>query len=223
MKYVIVANGPFLAAPLMQAVTRHACVIALDGAANQLARLHLIPDLILGDFDSFQEEEVLTPILKIQLLDQDLTDFQKAIHFAMYDAPSHGFKLATEIHIVCATGGRFDHDQANIRTLKAAYNPACPMYLHNESQTLTFARNETIHIQGKHHDHCGIFGMPEAIMIVKNGGLEYGSTTPYPLTLTQFSTSNRLIGDVGAIVEIQGEALIAHPSFFYRQNSFERI
>lgn len=203
MKYLIVANGPFLPKSIIAEAAQDACIIALDGAANKLMRLDIRPDIILGDFDSFQEEESLSSVKKIKLLDQNFTDLQKALKFAMRDA--------TLIHVVCALGGRMDHEQANIRSLHSEYSANCPIYLHNEVQTLEFVRDNTIHIKGMHHDYCGLFGMPEAIMMVKNAGLEYGSDAPYHLSLTQFSSSNRLVGDAGAIVEIQGEALIAHP------------
>ncbi|MES2204339.1 MAG: thiamine diphosphokinase [Pseudomonadota bacterium] len=203
MKYLIVANGPFLTKALIVKAAQGACIIALDGAANKLARLGIMPDIILGDFDSFQEETCFAAVEKIILPDQNFTDFQKALKFAKQNA--------TSIHVVCALGGRLDHDQANIRSLKSEYSLNCPIYLHNDFQTMTYACNETVHIRGQHHDYCGLFGMPEAVMIVKNQGLEYGGDTPFSLTLTQSSSSNRLLGDEGAILEIQGNALIVHP------------
>lgn len=205
MKFLIVANGPFLSAAFIHAAANNARIIALDGAANKLIQLNINPDFIIGDFDSFQEEERLASVEKIKLLDQSFTDFQKALKFIKKDA--------TRIDVICATGGRMDHEQANIRALIDEYSEYCPIYLHNEVQTLEFVRNKIVHIRGKHHDYCGFFGMPEATMIVKNGGLEYGDDAPYPLTLTQCSSSNRLIGHQGAIVEITGDALVAHPSF----------
>lgn len=179
-------------------------IIALDGAANKLARLGIMPDIILGDFDSFQEEACFEKVEKIILLDQNFTDLQKALKFSKQNA--------TSIHVVCALGGRLDHQQANIQSLQGDYSEYCPIYLHNEVQTLEFVRDKTVHIRGQHHDYCGLFGMPEAMMIVKNDGLEYGSDTPYHLNQKQFSSSNRLVGDAGAIIEIKGEALVAHPS-----------
>lgn len=208
MKYLIVANGPFLSSVFIRAAAKNARIIALDGAANKLIQLNIKPNLIVGDFDSFQEEERLASVEKIKLVDQNFTDFQKALKFIK--------KEATRIDVVCATGGRMDHEQANIRALIDEYSPECPIYLHNEVQTLEFVRNKTVYIQGKHHEYCGFFGMPEAIMTVKNGGLEYGSDAPYHLTLTQCSSSNRLVGGDGAIVEIQGDALVACPSLINR-------
>lgn len=212
MKYLIVANGPFLSKSIIAEAAQEAHIIALDGAANMLVRLGIIPNIILGDFDSFQEEEVFKDIEKITLPDQDFTDFQKALHYAKQNA--------TSIHVVCATGGRMDHEQAALKALQGEHSSHCPIYLHNECQTITFASNQTIKIMGKNHDHCGIFGMPVASMSVKNGGLEYVDQKPYHLLLSQCSSSNRLIGDEGAIVEIMGHALIVNPPMLLAQRAF---
>lgn len=203
MKYLIVANGPFIKTELIVAASKNAKIIALDGAANKLIALNIVPEVIVGDFDSFQEDECLSNVDKIKLPDQNFTDFQKALKFIK--------KEATQIDVVCAIGGRMDHEQANIRAIANEYSEQCPIYLHNEIQTLEFVKDKMIHIKGKKSDYCGLFGMPEAWMTVQNGGLEYGSAESYHLTLTEFSSSNRLVSDEGAIIKIQGSALVAHP------------
>ena len=45
-RFVIIANGDFLPQPLLQKAIINKKVIALDGAANRLATLAIIPDLI---------------------------------------------------------------------------------------------------------------------------------------------------------------------------------
>lgn len=206
MKYLIVGNGPFLSFELINHAAKNSHIIALDGAANKMAELNIIPHLILGDFDSFEEDMIFESILKIKLADQSLTDFQKALDFVK--------KEATRIDVVCAMGGRIDHEQANIRALLHSYSDQCPIYLHNEYQTLEFVRDKRIHIQGKEKEACGFFGMPEASMRVLNGGLAYGGEQAFHLNLTQFSACNYLLGHEGAIVDIRGSALVVHPSFF---------
>lgn len=247
-KYLIVANGPFLAASIIYEAAQGACIIALDGAANKLARLGIKPDVILGDFDSIHDEpdtariwgitqpcatssaEATSPcstpylgnygVTIVPAMDQNLTDFQKALQFAMRHADRYGFFLATSVHVVCATGGRIDHDQANLRTLQSEYATNCPIYLHNECQTMTFVSNKIITIHGKHHEHCGLFGMPIASMLVKNKGLEYAGEAPYDRLPLHYSSSNRLIGDEGAVIEITGDALIVNPPLFESQRLF---
>lgn len=246
MKYLIVGNGPFLAKSIIAEIARDACIIALDGAAKKLAQLGLKPNIILGDFDSIREDIETTRIWGItQSFDeieevglfsepyvgnfnttiipaknQNFTDFQKALKFSMLYATNYGLPLASSIHVVCATGGRMDHDQANFRALQSEYSKSCPIFLHNESQTMRFVSNETITIVGQHDDHCGLFGMPYAAMCVKNGGLEYGGPDFYELNPSQYSSSNLLKGSNGAIVEIRGDALIINPPQFESQRIY---
>ncbi len=249
MKYIIVANGPFLVKSIIAEAALGACIIALDGAANKLARLGFKPNIVLGDFDSITEDSETAKIWGItqsfdditeesgEVLfsqpyqgnygttivpakDQNFTDFQKSLKFAMKYASRYNFPLATSVHVVCAMGGRIDHDQANLKTLQSEHNEHCPIYLHNECQTMTFVSDRTIKIAGNHHDHCGLFGMPEASMSVKNGGLEYGGEEPYDLHPLQYSSSNRLMGTEGAIVEIKGNALIVNPPMLDSQRLY---
>lgn len=252
MKYLIVAHGAFLPKSIILEAAENACIIALDDAANQLVHLGIIPHIILGDFDFGKNAEKtmdfwgihqdIHGIEKMEIKDlflkpykghhdvtivpapnQNFTDLQKALFFSMHDADQYHFPLATSVHIVCAMSGRMDHEQAAIRTLQNAFTKNCPVYLHNEYQSAWMASNETIIIQGKHHDHCGLFGAPQATMLVKNSGLEYGSEEPYILSSQQYSSSNRIIGNNNAIVEITGTALIISPPMLETQRIFMQL
>lgn len=237
-KYLIVGNAPFLSKSIIIEAAEDSCIVALDGASNKLANLGIKPDIILGDFDSLDEktmrlwginQAISEPYMGkcgvsiVPAKNQNFTDFQKAIFFAMRQANKYGFLNATSIHAVCITGGRADHEQTNILALKQYHSPHCPIYLHNECQSIQFVSNQTVHIQGRHNDYCGLFGMPDAKMSVKNSGLAYGNETLYSLSFAQFSSSNRLTGDNGAIVEIQGEALIIHPPMLNAQRLFSEM
>lgn len=213
MKYLIVADGPFLPKSIVLEAMQRKTVIALDGAADQLARYNLYPNIILGDMDSIQEikkYEKHPEVLIVPAMDQNYTDLQKAIQFCEE-------KNAEEIHIICATGGRMDHDQANIRVLQTYYKPHCPLFLHTEYQSLFFVRDQqNIVIQGKDQDYCGFFGMPRATVIM-HYGLLYGGKEPYELFAGHDSVANKITGTRGALIDICGEALIVHPPIFESQ------
>ena len=58
MKYVIIANGPFLTEDIIaEAVKVSDRIVVLDGALGQLASLGIKPDIIIGDFDSIGYEQ----------------------------------------------------------------------------------------------------------------------------------------------------------------------
>lgn len=80
--------------------------IAADGGMQALTAAELEPDLLIGDFDSFDPGHGLS--CEIARIDsQDQTDFQKAI-----GRPE--LKEADEVVILGATGGRSDHFLNNL-------------------------------------------------------------------------------------------------------------
>lgn len=92
-------------------------LIAADYGIQAAQMLHLVPDIVLGDFDSVDKtclESVMSnreiEVLKFPL-EKDYTDS----HLAVAVALEHG---ATEICMLGATGTRLDHVQANIGLLK---------------------------------------------------------------------------------------------------------
>ena len=221
MKYLIVGNSPFFARSIIAEIAQEACILALDGAAEKLINLKIKPDIILGDFDSLKKHPSFYKKLGITLIsakDQNLTDFEKALKFAMYEAKNYNFVQATSIHVVCATGGRMDHELTNFRALQSQYNKYCAIFLHNEYQTLRFHSNEMVKLIGIQGDYCGFFGMPTAKMSVKHG-LAYGGDEFYELNIKQSSSANYLT-QKNAMVEIIGDVLIAHPPMFESQRIY---
>lgn len=246
-KYLIVANGPFLFKSIILEAALDAIIVALDGAADKLALLNIKPNIILGDLDSinqskekwgihkdFYESEYETNTLFslpcighdgvsiIWAKNQQFTDLQKALKFIIHHAAQNGFPPPSLIHIVCALSGRMDHEQTNIRALQDEYIENCPIYLHNEYQTMQYISDQTVTLKGKKGDYCGLFGMPAATMIVKNAGLKYGNNEPYALFPSQYSAANSLLKEEGAVVEIKGQALVIHPPMFEAQRKFSQ-
>ena len=58
MKYAIIANGPFLTEDIIaEAVKVSDRIVVLDGALGQLASLGINPHIIIGDFDSIDDQQ----------------------------------------------------------------------------------------------------------------------------------------------------------------------
>jgi len=91
--------------------------ICADGGANRLNKYNLknkqnlkyklVPDLIIGDMDSYTGFD--TKIIKID--DQDTTDFTKCVMHI-----ENNFEV-DEIHVIGGFGGRFDHECSNMQTI----------------------------------------------------------------------------------------------------------
>ncbi|MFN3413257.1 MAG: thiamine diphosphokinase [Thermoanaerobaculum sp.] len=113
MDAVIVANAPFRFWPEAFALARRApLLLAADGGANHLAQVGLRPHFVVGDLDSVRHEG-RTWVGEERVVprpDQNHTDLEKTLMFALEQGASHALILA-------ATGGRLDHALENLGLL----------------------------------------------------------------------------------------------------------
>ena len=84
-------------------------LIAADGGAYSVLEHDVVPDVIVGDLDSFSDEAPAGTEL-IHDPDQETNDLQKALHWAL----AH---RVTEATIVGAAGDRLDHNLNNLSVL----------------------------------------------------------------------------------------------------------
>lgn len=84
--------------------------IACDGAANQLIKQNIIPNLVIGDLDSFDFSLAKPQIKIVKDTDQETNDLEKALLYAFKEGFSH-------IEIVGALGKRLDHTLKNLSVL----------------------------------------------------------------------------------------------------------
>jgi thiamine pyrophosphokinase len=112
MNYLIIANGASVSEALLKSEINSADkIILLDGAFNHFPNTHSF-DFLLGDFDSLIEDSVSEEQFeRIHAPDQNKTDLEKGIDFALENG-------ASSIRVLNVTGKRMDHTFANISLLK---------------------------------------------------------------------------------------------------------
>lgn len=109
MNCVILANGEFCTHKIPLNYLKNAdFLIACDGAANELLKLKIEPNVIIGDLDSFKNTNTKAKIIKVK--NQNTNDLTKAYKHAL----SMDFN---NIYILGAGGKRDDHFIANIALL----------------------------------------------------------------------------------------------------------
>jgi len=109
-KTAIIADGELLTpGNLKKAVSSCAKIIAADGAAEMCRQAGVTPDYIIGDFDSITAEvrEHFNEAVLIERADQDFTDLQKCIDFALEQNPE-------KLLIISPFGKRTDHAIGNL-------------------------------------------------------------------------------------------------------------
>lgn len=180
-------------------------IICADGGAQHLKKLGIIPDILVGDFDSITESEfdslLGTGVEVVRFpAEKDATDTQLAVQLAMD-------RGCSEVILLGATGTRLDHTMANVFLLRMLLEAGIKGILadeHNEIQMI----NESISLT-KEKDF--------RISLVPVGGKATGVTTEgmyYPLkdaTLefgTTWGISNEFTEDTASVVIKEGLLLI---------------
>ncbi|MCB7302790.1 thiamine diphosphokinase [Bariatricus massiliensis] len=108
-----------------------ACIIGVDRGVNYLYRHQIMPQYIVGDFDSidadiieYYRNETNVPIREYNPI-KDASDTEIAIRLSITLG-------SREIYILGATGGRIDHLWANIQTLAVACKTGVKAYILDE-------------------------------------------------------------------------------------------
>ncbi len=114
MKALIIANGSFPAVSIVRRLVRSAdLVVCADGGANKARKLHITPDVIVGDMDSISPttKRVCRRVPLLFIDNQDSTDLEKALEFCI----QRGY---VSINVVGATGERVDHTTGSLGCFK---------------------------------------------------------------------------------------------------------
>lgn len=229
--YIIIANGNFLVKEIIVEAITDKIIIALDGAANKLARIGIKPHIILGDFDSISEADKRfwgiqntfadindhdpsyighQNVLIIPTKNQKFTDLTKAIQYC-------DTQNAKSITIICALGGRIDHHEGAIRCLRGQYKKERPIILHGEQQSLRFVMEESFVMEGHRGDKCGVIGFPMGSF--SSHGLEY-DVQNYKLQMGFSDNICNSLKESQATITVAGEALIIMPPQLSSQRAF---
>jgi len=114
MHALIIANGTVPSRRLVRKLASTAdIVVCADGGANIARRLHIRPDVIVGDFDSMAPatKKFFREIPQLATPDQNSTDMEKALQYCVE-------RRITSADVVGALGGRVDHTLGNLGCFK---------------------------------------------------------------------------------------------------------
>jgi thiamine pyrophosphokinase len=129
-------------------------IIAADGAAKQLSKINIIPDLIVGDLDSCPVD-LFPSVERIPLLDQNYSDFEKALYYLQE-------KQLTPALITGLTGGYLDHILYNFILFKKSNSIAL-----GQDQIVFLLQEGTKVLSLPKGTKISFFGYPEATITTK--------------------------------------------------------
>lgn len=143
-------------------IEKYDWIVCTDGAYHFLVDSKIIPDLIMGDFDSI--ESLPKDIPHLHTPDQNFTDFEKSL--------MHIIKLGyTDIDVFAANGLEQDHFLGNLSTA-LKYKKLINIIFFDDNQTYYFL-DKKCKIENVLGKTISLFPFPKATK-VKSTGLMYG-------------------------------------------------
>ena len=177
-------------------------IIAADGGYAHAVSCGLSPDLVIGDFDSLQEQPPKSAI--ILPVEKDQTDMAAAIDLGI----ERGYSV---FHIYGGTGGRIDHTLANIQCLAALAQQGIRARLFDQDSLITAICNESIHFGAGATGTISAFSHGEMASGVYEIGLKYPLSDATLTNTFPLGVSNAFTGAPAEIRVEDGTLVIVHP------------
>lgn len=184
-------------------------LIAVDGGYDYCRKWNLIPDMVLGDFDSVSQtlkaeiarmQQEMPDKTKILPVMKDDTDTLAALRIGL----SKGYN---SFRIYGGMGGRTDHTIANIQCLLFLKNQGAEGYLISDKEMLFLIRGESIKFEPKSFGLFSLFALQNRVAGVTIRGMKYPLeqaelTDAYPIGI-----SNEFIGEEAEVTVEEGTLL----------------
>lgn len=176
-------------------------VIAADAGVNHLKRAGVIPDCIIGDFDSLgmkpDGENVI--VLKPE---KDITDMHAAVEIGIE-------KCFSEFVIYGATGGRLDHTFANFQLLASLAARGMKAVIKDGKTEITAVHNSSVSFGAENKGYISVFAHSDVCKGVTIKGLKYELEEAEMKNTFALGVSNEFIGRE-SIISVKEGILILH-------------
>lgn len=204
-KCMIIGASPILDGRVFQEFDpKDYFVICADGGYETALKLGLVPDLVVGDFDSAQKRPPASLRTLVLPVEKDVTDTM----FAALKGLAKG--LRDFVLLGCLGGPRFDHSLASIETLLYLRDHGAWGFLADECTKVFLLREEKLRITKLKGATVSVFPYGCPTCTVSYTGLQYpltrGSLTVGGLLM---GVSNSIVSDDAEIKVHSGTALVA--------------
>lgn len=170
MKAAIVCNGSIQDYDRCKEKLQQADkIICADGGTRHLVHMNLMPDIIIGDMDSAQDEYIEyylknnVPIIRYNP-EKDKTDTHICMEYAL--------ERFDEIFLMGATGSRLDHTLGNISLLKLAADKGKVACIVDENNEI-YVVKDGIELQGNKDDILSLLPLSSKVEGIDLKGVYY--------------------------------------------------
>jgi len=163
VRCVIISGGEY--SPIID-VNSDDYVIACDKGYEYAVQSGIVPDLVVGDFDSYSGDVATDIPIDRYISEKDDTDTMIAIRYAV----EQGFE---ELAIFCASGGRLDHMVANLQSLKFAAGFGLDVWMHDDHTDIYAFANRTKRFEKREDYSVSVFALSDECKGVGIHGTKY--------------------------------------------------
>ncbi len=182
-------------------------IIVADSGLISADRVRILPDYIVGDFDSVPEAILnryrnhSAPI-KTYPREKDKTDTQIAIELALKHTPS-------SITIVGATGSRLDHTLANVHLLMLLLQHKVDAFIVDQNNKL-YLKQESFHIEKSTQfgDYVSLLPFGEAVKGLTLKGFYYPLDDVVLSPGSSLGISNEIVDETARVEFREGIILV---------------
>ena len=207
MEVVIIANGEINDLQYIQKIIQDKYIICADGAAKYLRQINMVPDLLVGDFDSISSDDLLWMKSKKVNYEKfpprkDQTDTELALEYAFKILPK-----PKSIIIAGGLGSRWDHSLANIMLLNNILDQGIEGKIISDNDEIILTETN-ISINGEIGELLSIIPLTSVVKGITLEGLEYPLQNRDITISSTLGISNVFTAKVAKIFIEEGRLLI---------------
>lgn len=171
-------------------------IICADGGYDALAFTNIVPDVIIGDFDSVNSTLPSDIKLIRYPAEKDKTDLEICIDYAIENE-------CDTIFMMGVLGGRPDHSLASFFAMRYALEKgACPMILTANSRV--YLVDNEIELNRENFKYISLIPCTDTVQGVTTSGLKYKLDNAVLKQSSSYGISNEFFNNTGKITVKKG-------------------
>lgn len=205
MKTIIIGNGEIENYEIIREYFDEAYIIACDGGLRHCRAMMIMPNVMLGDFDSANKEDIeffdnLGVLIEEYPVKKDKTDMEIAIDLAIE-------KQSDEIYIVGGLGSRFDHSLANVHILLRPVRLGIRACLLDENNIITLVE-DSIDIVGEKGQTVSLLPLTTKVKGINTKHMEYELKNAEMEIGSSLGVSNVMTEDIATVSVEEGTLIL---------------
>lgn len=181
------------------------CILCADGGLPQARKLGLVPDRLIGDFDSAPRpdpaDEPAAADLVLLPSEKDVTDSEAAVDLAY----EQGFR---DITVLGGLGGRFDHAMGNLGVLAKYLGRADRLVLEDGYNRVFLLEPGTYTIPKDRFQYLGLIAYNGPVDGLSVSGVKYPLSGHRLTAGTTLGVSNQILNGAASLSFTDGTLLV---------------